>query len=142
MDAEGEIWQDAWMERLGAMMASTLVAGMLALPLAAGSPALAASVSGPTCRTAITQADSGRTVSLKLGACAQLELSGLVWSTPTVSGTSVRLRKAGKAYVVTTVRSGRSTITSLGRPRCEPDMACPTLVVLFRVTIDVVPRSA
>jgi len=108
--------------------------------------AAAASVAPPC--TVITQADSGKTFSMGLQSCDLLELTdtrGIHWETPAVSGDSVHLEPlpiaspvAGQFWRIVPDSLGDSTITALGRPICTGPI-CPQYVVLFQVTIRVLP---
>jgi hypothetical protein len=113
---------------------------------AAAHPAPAASVT-PVC-TVITQADSGKTLSMGLQSCDLLELTdtnGIHGDTPTVQGDSIHLEPlpiaspaAGQFWKIVADRPGDSTITSLGYPICTTP-PCPQYVVLFQVKIVVLP---
>jgi len=117
-------------------------------PAATHSPSPAPSptpVASPA--SVIQQSDSGKTVTLRLGASAQLQLpESMHWSAPQVAGSAVTvtpvtfIRDPGYlAWTVRAVAAGEATITSAGSPICPPGVACPMFVVEFRVTILVSP---
>jgi len=94
----------------------------------------------------ITQADSGKTFLLKVGARAELHLSGKWnWSTPAVRGSAVDLvqinyfRDPGySGWTIDATSRGAARVGSSGSPACQ---ACSRSARRFAVTIVVRPKG-
>jgi hypothetical protein len=95
----------------------------------------------------ISQADTGKTFTLRSGSIAELRLGGnLRWSAPQATPPIVVLTPepvptgAGyHAWKITTTGSGTAVIDSTGAPICEPGHVCAQYVVLFRAIVVVAP---
>ncbi len=93
-----------------------------------------------TVRPPITQAASGKTVSLAKGEEATLRLSNRWhWSEPRVSSSAVELTPVEylvnpgfREWTIEARKRGRVTIRSLGRPRCS---ACALATRRFVLTV-------
>ena len=112
-------------------------AGFAALAVACAASAAGASSARPL---VITQADSGKTFLLKVGARAELHLSGKwSWSTPVVRGRAVDLiqtnyfRDPGySGWTIEPKARGTARIRSNGSPTCH---ACSRGARRFVVTL-------
>jgi hypothetical protein len=126
---------------------SLLLLGALSMMSTVGVGLAAAASVAPAC-TVITQADSGKTFLMNKQSCDLLALAdtgGIHWETPAVTGDSIHLEPlpiaspvAGQFWRIVPDSLGDSTITALGRPICTCPI-CPQYVVLFQVTIRVLP---
>jgi len=94
----------------------------------------------------ITQADSGKTFRLAVGAHAELHLSGKwTWSTPVVRGNALDLvqinyfRDPGySGWTIDATARGTARVRSSGSPACQ---ACSRSARRFAVTIVVRPKG-
>ncbi|MGV9567258.1 hypothetical protein [Streptomyces sp. NPDC003480] len=101
---------------------------------------------------ALSNADNGRTVAVQSGDTVKVNLKAMsaggekwVWDVPTASDARVLSRSSGHIVAngdaeaaFRAVQVGRSTITA--HRRCvvaAPGHACPHVVILWKVTIDV-----
>jgi len=116
---------------------------LIALAVAQGAAA-APATAFPECPHTITNADNGATITLVQGSCATLSLDpALDWSTPTSSSTAIRVfdhetLAPDQQWGLGAVHRGTATVTSTGRPHCDPGQVCPLYVVLFTVHIRVI----
>jgi hypothetical protein len=117
----------------------------LLIPLAIVQSASAATTTSiPGCPRTITNTDNAATITLARGSCATLQLDkSLDWSVPQSSSSAVGVFDTesfapDQQWGLSARHSGRATITSLGRPHCDPGQICPLFVVQFSVNIDVV----
>ena len=128
------------------MGAAARLIGVAAIALAAascGAVPAAPATSGGTPGPVLTEADSGRTVSLPAGGRATLRLSDRhVWSEPRISGGAIRLTPAAPAagsgqreWEISASGRGSATITAEGRPACTPGQLCPGAVLAFSLTV-------
>jgi predicted secreted protein len=93
----------------------------------------------------ITQADTGKTFSLRTGSTALLQLGGgMSWREPVVMGQAVTLTPVAlsgtpgyQQWHIQAIRPGQATIQSYGTIPCSPGRVCAQLVVAFQVTITV-----
>ena len=92
----------------------------------------------------ITSADDNQTVGVGLGDDLVLALdSGFDWSGIEVSDPSVlqavagATPPAGAQAVYYAARAGEATLSATGTVHCPPNVPCPLLARLFRVTIRV-----
>jgi len=129
--------------RLGLL---ALVAGLAALGLGACGAAGGAAPSGgasPTPSQVLTDADSGKVVSLAVGESVALRLSSrYTWSAPQATGGAVRVAAGASAasyheWIVTAVARGSATVTSGGRVACSPGDVCPGAILAFSLAITV-----
>jgi len=127
-----------------------LVATMFALPFAVQPAAAATSTASPYCSdpTEITNADHGKTITLRAGQCATLSLDPeWVWDTPRSSSRAVLVYDVptfvpDQTWGLKAGPGGTATISSTGRPDCDPGEVCPLIVRLFEVHIRIVPYGA
>jgi hypothetical protein len=137
------------MTRIHRIAALTCAVSALA-GLAVAQPAAAASTPTPfpDCPRTITNADNGRTITLLRGQCATLSLDPAeVWDTPHSSSAAVGVFDVptfapDQIWGLSAVRDGSATITSTGRPDCDPGEVCPLYIRSFRVDIRVVSYRA
>lgn len=94
----------------------------------------------------ITTADDNQTLVVSLGQYLVLALdSGFDWSNIEVSDPSVlqavagATPPAGAQGVYKAARDGEATLSATGTVHCQPNVPCPLLARLFRVTIRVGP---
>ena len=98
----------------------------------------------PHCPRTITNADNGKTIKMVEGSCATLQLDeNLDWTTPESSSNAVSVFDIetfapDQTWGLRAVHRGDATITSTGRPHCDPGEVCPLFVRLFSVNIRVV----
>jgi predicted secreted protein len=126
------------------MMAVVAVAAALG---ACGAVAGPARPGGPTATPSqvVTEADSGKTISLAVGQTAALRLpSRYEWSDPRVSGDAVRVSAGAGApaaayreWTIGAVARGTVTVTAAGRPRCTPGDICPGAILAFSIIVSV-----
>ncbi len=94
----------------------------------------------------ITQADTGKVLTLPFGSAAELRLGGnLRWSSPTatagilsVAPETLTPDPGYQAWRITATGHGTTMIQSNGVPVCPPGKVCAQFIVAFRATI-VVP---
>jgi hypothetical protein len=119
------------------------------IPLAAVAPATAAtSAPIPNCPRQITNADNGATIAMVQGSCATLQLDEkLNWDVPKSSSSAVGVFDTetfvpDQAWGLRANHAGSATITSEGRPDCDPGEVCPLYIVTFTVHFKVVSPLA
>lgn len=124
-----------------------LVMSLLAC-LAIAQPASAAtSAAKPYCADpkTITNEHHGTTVTMRQGQCATLSLDpDFIWETPKASNRNVKVYDVptlvpDQTWGLYAARGGFTTITSTGRPDCDPGEICPLYLRLFEVKIRVLP---
>jgi hypothetical protein len=131
------------MNRLTAGLLSAGAAGAIVAPLALAPAAGSATAARPSCPTILTRADSGKTIRIKRGKCDTLRLTGFVWSRPASANADVAVVNAPSfsgtpQWYLKANHLGATTITSSGRPHCNPHQACPQFIILFRMGVRVV----
>ena len=89
-------------------------------------------------------ADSGRTVSIAVGAVVEIRLDGKhVWhldgvqpaSALTVAGASGALEQGDCVWDFAAAQPGDATVSFVGGALCQPGQACPMYAILARFTI-------
>ncbi|MFF8315378.1 hypothetical protein [Streptomyces lydicus] len=105
----------------------------------------------PAQRIVLTNADTGRSVTARLGDDVEVRLTGYrehgltyTWSTPASSNSTVLRRTAGgtspsgdASAVFHAEHRGTATITAVRRCRPAPGHLCPLVVVPWKATVEV-----
>jgi len=91
----------------------------------------------------VTQADNGRTITLRVGQTFLLALgNNLDWNVtvadPTVVSRVVNVTVVrGAQGIYRANQAGQTTLTATGRPICAPNQACPMFIQLVKVNLAV-----
>jgi hypothetical protein len=91
--------------------------------------------------TMITQADAGKTVTLKVGTQFLLNLGGTERWTISIGDTSIVRRvpnasaAKGTQGLFEVLRVGTTTISAEGRPNCSAGMMCAQYIINFKTTV-------
>jgi hypothetical protein len=127
---------------LGVALIGSLLAG-----LCIAQPAMSATRAAayPYCSRTISDADSGKTITMVAGTCAKLSLNPrFAWKTPVSDSKAVTVTDTesfapDSIWTLNAIRSGYATISATGGPICKPGQFCPLFIVEFSVHIRVVP---
>ena len=112
-------------------------------PTPGGAPPGSVATAEPSGSIRVTQADNGRTLTLRVGQTFLLALgNNLDWNVtvadPTVVSRVVNVTVVrGAQGIYRANQAGQTTLTATGRPICAPNQACPMFIQLVKVNLAV-----